>query len=300
MKLEKSQVLPLITSALKEDIGPRDLTASALIPHGETAEAQIVARQEGILAGLAVAEWTFAAVDPRIRFKPMVRDGERIYPEKAVVFLEGPARGVLVAERVALNFLGRLSGIATLTHAFVDEVRGTPAKIFDTRKTTPTLRFLERYAVSAGGGMNHRMGLYDQVLIKENHLRLVAKQPLKHPSVIEQAVAQVRAALRGLSPKGTLPVEVEVTTLAEFRQALAARAEIILLDNMELRDIQEAVRLRDAVVRSRKARKILLEASGGVTLQTVRALAQAGVDRISVGALTHSAPAFNLALEVIR
>ncbi|MBI3323370.1 MAG: carboxylating nicotinate-nucleotide diphosphorylase [Candidatus Omnitrophica bacterium] len=302
-KLEKRAVLPLIQAALKEDVGAKDLTSDALIGREQTAKADLVVREEGIIAGLPLAEWTFGAADPKVRFKPTVRDGQKVYPGKAVAFVEGPARGILAAERVALNFVGRLSGIATLTRAFVERTRGTGARILDTRKTTPTLRLLERYAVAAGGGVNHRAGLYSQVLIKENHLRLAGG--------VEKAVARVRARIQ----KGVV-VEVEVTGLQELRQALAARPDIILLDNMRLAEIQEAVRLRNAVARSSRkgagplwgskvpgrpgTYRPLLEVSGGVTLQTVRAIALAGVERISVGALTHSAPALDVALEVVR
>ena len=283
--LEKSALLPIISAALKEDIGSRDLTSAALIPKGQAAKAELIVRREGVIAGLSVAEWTFGLADPKIRFQPMVSDGQRVYADKVVAFLEGPARGILAAERTALNFFGRLSGIATLTRAFVERVKGTPAKILDTRKTTPTLRLLEKYAVTAGGGANHRMGLYDGILIKENHLRLAGG--------VERAVAQAR--LPGQKP---IPVEVEVTTLQEFRQALSAQADLILLDNMRLPEIQEAVRLRNAVGRTKGARRALLEVSGGVNLTNVRAIALAGVDRISIGALTHSAPSLNVALEV--
>lgn len=283
--LDKATVAALIVAALKEDIGPRDLTSLALVSKARLAKAELIVRREGVVAGLPVAEWTFGLVDPKIRFQPMVRDGQRVYADKVVAFLEGPARGILAAERTALNFFGHLSGIATLTRAFVERVKGTSAKILDTRKTTPTLRSLEKYAVAVGGGVNHRMGLYDGILIKENHLRLVGG--------VEKAVALARVP--GQKP---VPVEVEVTTLQEFRQALSAQADLILLDNMRLSEIQEAVRLRNAVGRTRGARKPLLEVSGGVNLTNVRLLALAGVDRISIGALTHSAPSLNVALEV--
>ncbi|MBI3312540.1 MAG: carboxylating nicotinate-nucleotide diphosphorylase [Candidatus Omnitrophica bacterium] len=296
--LSRAAVEPLIVAALKEDVGPRDVTSLAMIPKGKTAEAEIVVRREGVIAGLTVAEWTFAQVEPKIRFQPTVKDGQKIYADKVVAFLEGPARGILAGERVALNFLGRLSGIATLTQMFVEKVKGTSAVILDTRKTTPTLRALEKYAVAAGGGTNHRMGLYDGILIKDNHLRLVQglspKETVPEISPVEQAVRRARA-VGGRKP---MPVEVEVTSLQEFRQALAACADLILLDNMRLSEIQEAVRLRDAAFRSRP--KPLLEVSGGVNLTNVRAVALAGVERISIGALTHSSPWLDVALEVLK
>lgn len=295
--LNRAAVEPLIAAALKEDVGPRDLTSTALIPKGKMAQAEIIVRREGVIAGLQVAEWVFGAVEPKIRFKPMVKEGQRVYPDKAVAFLEGPARGILAGERVALNFLGRLSGIATATRLFVEKIKGTAAVILDTRKTTPTLRLLEKYAVSAGGGTNHRMGLYDGILIKENHLRLVErglspKGTVPETSPIEESVQRARAAA-GRRP---MPVEVEVTSLQELRQALSAKADLILLDNMRLAEVQEAVRLRNASYRN--APRPLLEVSGGVTLANVRAIALTGVDRISVGALTHSADWLDIALEV--
>ena len=293
MKLEKEAVLPIITAALKEDIGARDLTTSILIPKGQSAEAEILVKTEGAIAGLQVVEWTFGLVDAKIRFKPALRDGERVHPGKVVAYLEGPARGILMAERVALNFLGRMSGIATLTRAFVDRVERYRVQIMDTRKTTPTLRLLEKYAVAMGGGVPHRKGLYDQVLIKENHLRLVASR-LGRGSAIELAVKEVRANLQK-----KVIVEVEASNLQEFRQALSAQADIILLDNMELSESQEAVRLRNALIRSKREKKIFLEVSGGVNLETVQGIAAAGVDRISIGALTHSSSSLDLSLEIV-
>ncbi len=284
--VNKEAILPLLTAALKEDVGSRDITSSALIPKGQLAKAEIVVRGEGVIAGLQVAEWVFGLTDAKIKFQPTIKDGQKVFPDKAIAFLEGPARGILAGERVALNFLGHLSGIATLTRAFVDKVKGTPAKILETRKTTPGLRLLEKYAVRVGGGVNHRMGLYDGVLIKENHLRLAGG--------VLKAVALAKAA-----GQKNVPVEVEVTSLNEFRQAVASKADLILLDNMKLPEMQEAVRLRNAVARSKSAPKLLLEVSGGVTLEIVRQIALTGVDRISVGALTHSAPSLNISLEIL-
>ncbi len=305
IRLDKDVVLPLITAALKEDIGPRDLTTSVLIPKGQWAKGDMVVRDEGIAAGLQVAEWTFNAVDPRIRFKPTLRDGEVVHPGKVVAYVEGPARGVLTAERTALNFLSRLSGVATLTRAFVEKVQRYRTQILDTRKTTPNLRLLEKYAVSAGGGVPHRMGLYDQVLIKDNHLQLVAgrssaSDPFS-PSFASRRISAVETAVKEIREKlqKQVTIEVEVNNLKEFRQALSAQADIILLDNMKLGEIQEAVRLRNAVSRSKKERKPLLEVSGGVTLDSVAAVAATGVDRISIGALTRSAPGLDVALEIL-
>lgn len=294
MKLPKDVILPIVVAALKEDIGSRDVTTSTLIPKGDPAKADLIFREEGIVAGLEVAEWTFAQVNPKIRFKPMVRDGQKVYSDKSVAFVEGPARGILMGERVALNFLGRMSGIATLTQSFVEQVKCTSAQIMDTRKTTPNLRFLEKYAVAVGGGVPHRLNLSTQVLIKDNHLRLVAGRAAGS-SPVEFAVREVRSKTQ----KGTV-IEVEVTSLKEFRQALSAQADIILLDNMKLAEVAEVVRIRNALARSKGGSRILLEASGGVTLDNVAAIATAGVDRISIGALTHSASSLNVALELIQ
>ncbi len=307
-KLQKEALLPLIAAALKEDVGARDVTSSVLVPKDQWAKGDLVVRQDGVAAGIQVMEWTFGQADPRIRFKPALRDGGLVHPGKVVAYVEGPARGILAAERTALNFFSRLSGIASYTRQFVDRVKKYKVQIMDTRKTTPTLRFLEKYAVAMGGGTLHRKGLFDQVLIKDNHLQLVASRlhsesggfppamgaPHHRLSAVEAAVREVR---RKFLAKAL--IEVEVKTLQEFRLALSAEADIILLDNMQAADIQEAVRLRNAVVRSKKDRKIFLEVSGGVKLENVEAIAAAGVDRISIGALTHSAPALDVALDLI-
>lgn len=297
MNLNKALILPLLTSALKEDIGARDLTVSALIPKDQTAKAEIIVHREGVIAGLPVAEAVFSLLDPKIRFQPLIKEGEKVFADKVIAFMEGPARGILSAERTALNFLGHLSGIATAAALFTEKIKGTQAKILDTRKTTPGLRLLEKYAVAVGGGVNHRMGLFDGVLIKENHLRMVSHRTagaFGHLSAVEESVRLARQQ----SLKNTV-IEIEVTTLDEFRKALAASADIILLDNMRLNDIEEAVRLRNALFRSRKEKRILLEVSGGITISNVRAVALSGVDRISVGAITHSAPSLDMALEIV-
>ncbi|MCM8794763.1 MAG: nicotinate-nucleotide diphosphorylase [Candidatus Omnitrophica bacterium] len=305
--IKKEDLLPLIAAALKEDVGGRDLTSSVLVPKDQWAKADLVVRAEGVVAGLQVAEWVFGQVDPKIRFKPNLKDGDRVHPGKVAAYIEGPARGILAAERTALNFFCRLSGIATLTRRFVDRVRKYKVQIMDTRKTTPTLRFLEKYAVAMGGGTLHRKGLFDQVLIKDNHLQLVASRLYSEAgasvsslrdrhrlSAVELAVMEAR---RKLQQK--VLIEVEVRNLQEVRLGLSAQADILLLDNMPLADIQEAVRLRNAVARSKKERKPLLEVSGGVKLENVESIAAAGVDRISIGALTHSALALDAAIDVV-
>ncbi|HEY1276707.1 MAG TPA: carboxylating nicotinate-nucleotide diphosphorylase [Thermoleophilaceae bacterium] len=264
----------LIDRALAEDVGERDLTTEIVVPDGATARARIEQKAEGVLCGLGVAEDVFHRIEPGLRWRSLAPEGEWRAPG-FVAEVVGPARGILTGERVALNFLGRLSGIATLTARFVREVEGTGARILDTRKTTPGLRGLEKEAVLAGGGVNHRQGLYDAVLIKENHAALGGG--------VEEAT---RRALAGAPDDVT--VEVECATLAEVEEALGAGAGRILLDNMSPAELREAVSLVDG--------RAELEASGGITLENVRAVAETGVDYISVGALTHSAPALDLSL----
>ena len=290
VRLDPRRAVPVLQAALKEDVGPRDLTTSALIPPGAVAEAEIVAQEPGVIAGLPLVEWGFGLLHRGIRVKPMVRDGDTVQAEKALVFLEGPARPILSGERTVLNLLSHLSGIATLTRAFVERVKPYPARVLDTRKTTPTLRALERYAVAVGGGRNHRMGLYDQVLIKENHLQVLAQRlgpKTPHTAVIAEAMAKARQVR-------SVKVEIEVRDLEEFQAALDAGATLILLDNMPVEAIREAVRLK-----RRSGRRVWLEASGGITLDTVAQVAATGVDYISIGALTRAAPGLDLALDVV-
>jgi nicotinate-nucleotide pyrophosphorylase (carboxylating) len=269
-------VQELIDRALAEDVGAGDVTTDALVPPDARARARIVQREPGVVAGLRVAEAVFRRVDPELRWHPHAREGE--WREAGLVAeIAGSAGSILRGERVALNFLGRLSGIATLTARFVAAVEGTGARILDTRKTTPGLRTLEKGAVKAGGGANHRFGLFDAVLIKENHIAAAGG--------VRVAVDRARAAARD----GML-LEVECTSLEEIDEALAAGATRLLLDNMGTEEMAEAVR--------RVAGRAELEASGGVTLDTVRAIAETGVEYISVGALTHSAPALDLSLEL--
>lgn len=258
---------------LAEDIGAGDRTSEAVVPAHVRCVASLRVREAGVVSGLAVCETVFRELDPEISFETCCADGDRVEPGE-LARLEGSAAGILGCERLALNLLGRLSGIATLTARYVDAVAGTGATVLDTRKTTPGLRALEKEAVRHGGGTNHRFGLYDAILIKENHLRLA--------DGIATAVGRARSE--------GLPVEVECETLAEVGEALAAGADRILLDNMTPPQLAEAVAL--------VAGEAELEASGGITLETVRAVAETGVDFISVGALTHSARALDVSLEV--
>ncbi len=257
---------------LAEDVGAGDVTSTAVIDEDAVCEARIVVKEPGVVCGLRAVAAVFDALGTRL--EPLVADGDRVEPGP-VACVEGPARAVLTGERLALNLLGRLSGIATLTRRYVDAVDGTGATILDTRKTTPGLRELEKEAVRCGGGTNHRLGLDDGVLIKDNHLRLA-------PSIAE-AVRRARST--------GLPVEVECDALEQVGEGLAAGADRILLDNMSLDELRAAVSLA--------AGRTELEASGGVSLDTVRAIAETGVDFISVGALTHSAPALDVSLEVL-
>jgi nicotinate-nucleotide pyrophosphorylase (carboxylating) len=275
----------LIQLALEEDLGHLgDLTSDSVIPPDLEGQAVVVARATGVVAGLPAAEMVLAAVEPRLQFQPLVGDGTAVRAGNHLANARGPMRGILTSERTALNFLQHLSGIATLTRRFVEAIAGLPCSILDTRKTTPGWRLLEKYAVRQGGGHNHRMGLYDGVLIKDNHLAALRKTMLD----LAEVVSGVRA-------KSGDAIEVEVDTLEQLDLALACSPycpNIILLDNMTLDELREAVRRRKQV-----APDVSLEASGGVTLSTVRAIAETGVDRISVGALTHSAPALDIALD---
>jgi nicotinate-nucleotide pyrophosphorylase (carboxylating) len=269
----------IIDLALAEDIGTGDVTTLATVPAGTQARAAMIAKAEGVISGLAAAAAVFHRVDAGVSVVPRVTDGTAVQPKTVIAEVEGPARSILMAERVALNLVQRLSGVATLTARYVAAVAGTKARIVDTRKTTPGLRVLEKQAVRDGGGHNHRVGLSDGILIKDNHLAAIGG-----PDRLARAIERARA----FAPH-TLKVEVEVTTLEEVQQALDAGADVILLDNMDLETMRRAVEL--------VAGRALLEASGGITLATVRAVAETGVDLISVGALTHSAPALDISLD---
>ena len=282
---EEAACRRLVDLALAEDLGATgDRTSRALIAADQPGKAVFVARTPGVVAGLPAAALVCATVDARLVFTPAVGDGTTVDRGTVLAEVSGPLRAILAAERTALNFLQRLSGVASLTRTYVDAAAGFAARILDTRKTTPGWRLLEKYAVRAGGGTNHRVGLYDGILIKDNHLAGIGGD-VRH--AVETA--------RGTRGNDWLPVEVEVDTAAQLEDALAALADIVLLDNMTLDQLRAAVGRRDAVSPDTK-----LEASGGITLATVRAVAATGVDRISVGALTHSAPALDIALDYAR
>jgi nicotinate-nucleotide pyrophosphorylase (carboxylating) len=276
----------LLRLAIAEDFGGEgDWTTNALVGPAALGRAGVIARQPGVIAGLPGVGATLAAVESRLQWSPHAEDGRPVAPGQIVATIAGPARGLLGAERILLNLLGRLSGIATLARQYVDAVAGTNARIYDTRKTTPGWRRLEKYAVRCGGGRNHRGGLYEAVLIKDNHLALGKESPA-------EAVARARAFVRQHAAGPDMLVEVEVDTLDQLVIALPARPDIVLLDNMTPAELREAVARRNAVDPA-----IELEASGGVSLATVREIAETGVDRISVGALTHSAAAVDFGLD---
>jgi len=271
-----SEIRSYIRAALAEDVGTGDVTTEAIVPADGKTSAQIVAKQSGIIAGLDVAAAVFSFLDEDMTFLPRVGEGSAVETGAVVAELFGSARALLTGERTALNFLGRMSGIATLTRQFVDMVDGTRAKILDTRKTAPGLRATDKLAVRRGGGQNHRYGLYDMILIKDNHI--------DYAGSLAQAVTKARAA------EGKLEIEVECRSLENVEEALALDVNRIMLDNMIVDEMKEAVELT--------AGRAKLEASGNVSLQTVRAIAETGVDFISVGALTHSPPVFDVSLRV--
>lgn len=275
------EAFALIDAALAEDVGEGDFSSLWTVPAGRRAKAVIVAKAEGVLAGVEVAYEVFRRVDPSVEITVYASEGGVVRPHDPVMEILGPARSLLTAERTALNFLQRLSGIATLTRRYVDAVDGTRSRVIDTRKTTPGMRRLEKAAVRAGGGANHRVGLFDMVMIKDNHIAAAGG--------ITAAVEAVRAA----NDRG-LRVEVETTTLDEVREALAAGVDRIMFDNMTPAMMREAVALVVAVGDGRPE----MEASGGITLETIRDFAATGVDFISVGALTHSARALDLSLSL--
>jgi nicotinate-nucleotide pyrophosphorylase (carboxylating) len=275
--LTKKETTALVASALEEDDTKHDITTAATVMSNRRARCRLVSRQSGVIAGLPIACEAFEQLDRAVTIRTEHADGSRVKPQTPVMFLSGHARGILSAERVALNFVQRLSGIATMTARYVDAIAGTGAHILDTRKTLPLYRRLEKYAVRCGGGLNHRMDLAASVLIKDNHL-----------ATVDGDIALAVNRARAVAPAG-MKVEVECETLDQVRAALDAGADVIMFDNMGLADLREGVKLVN--------KRAVTEASGGVTLDTVRQMAETGVDWISIGALTHSAPALNLGLD---
>jgi len=272
----KVQILDNVILSLREDIGTGDITTNTIISKDSTTKAKIIAKEAGVICGLTIAKLIFASVDKRIFFQTQTNDGAFVKAGKCIAIVSGPARGILTAERTALNFLQILSGIATLTRKYVKSCGGR-VKILDTRKTAPGLRILEKYAVKAGGGSNHRIGLFDAVIIKDNHLSIVGN--------VSRAVKAAKAKHDW--------VEVETKTLSQVKEAIGSGATRIMLDNMGIEMIKKAVKL---IRGSRK--KIEIEVSGGVTLTNVGKISKTGIDYISVGALTHSAPALDISLKI--
>ncbi len=280
---ESTAAEKLIALALEEDLGKvGDVTSNSVLPEELQGRGVFVARKEGVVAGLSLLSQVFAEISLQVQVTRLMDDGSKIAPGDELATVTGPMRAILTGERTALNFLQRLSGIATKTRGFVEALGNAKAVILDTRKTTPGWRVLEKYAVRCGGGQNHRMGLYDGILIKDNHLAALANDS----APIRRAVEMARTAT------GNLPVEIEVDTLRQLDEALECQPDIILLDNMSCEEMREAVGRRD-----QKAPSVLLEASGGITLQRIPEIAATGVDRISVGALTHSAVALDIGLD---
>lgn len=288
MRLNLKLVEPVVRGALREDIGRGDITTLSLIKKDTLAKGKIVAKEEGVLAGLRVAKLAFTLLDEKIKFKFVSKDGEKIKANQILAEIEGQARAVLSAERTALNFLQRLSGIATKTAKLVKETSPYSVKILDTRKTTPGMRYLEKYAVRVGGGENHRFGLFDGILIKDNHIKITGG--------IKEAVSLIRKKrpLMKVNGYGGLlrgkKIEVEVENLREVKEALKARADIIMLDNMRLREIKRAVEIVGG--------KALIEVSGKVNQQNIKKIAKYGVNFISLGILTHSVESLDISLEV--
>ncbi|MGQ0741488.1 MAG: carboxylating nicotinate-nucleotide diphosphorylase [Alphaproteobacteria bacterium] len=273
----RADIEPIVRRALNEDIGSGDITTEATVGASKAARGLVLARKPGVIAGLIASDLAFYLLDPSVRLETKAPDGSSVKAKETIAEVSGPARALLTAERTAMNFLGQLSGIATATRELVEAVKGTRARITCTRKTTPGLRLLEKYAVRCGGGVNHRFGLYDAVLIKDNHIIAAGG--------IEAAVRAVAA--RGHEPKS---IEVEVDSLAQLEKVLSLGVGRILLDNMEPSMLRSAVQFTNG--------RALLEASGGVSRENVRAIAETGVDFISSGAITHSAPALDVALDL--
>jgi nicotinate-nucleotide pyrophosphorylase (carboxylating) len=275
MKLDNNEIDKIISRALKEDVGTGDITSNLIIPRNKTAKAFILAKEEGVIAGLKIAKSVFYKLDKNIRWKNLVMEGEVVSAGTKIAEMKGPYRALLTGERTALNFLQRMSGIASITLKYVEQLSDLKTKILDTRKTVPGLRLLDKYSVKKGAGTNHRIGLYDMVLIKDNHIKAAGN--------ISQAVKQVRGKLNK-----KIKIEVETASLDEVKEALTSGADIIMLDNMSIKQMKEAVKIING--------KAKVEASGGVDINSVRMIAETGVDYISVGALTHSVKALDIGM----
>ncbi len=285
MNISQNRIKKLVATALREDIGKGDITTEACVFQKKNAKAKIIAKQCGIIAGLEIARAVFKKVDNKINFKFSIKDGTKVKKGDVIAELSGHVAHILAGERTALNFLQRLSGIATLTRKYVEKIKPYKTRIFDTRKTTPGLRDIEKYAVSVGGGQNHRMGLYDMVLIKDNHLKIGNKN-------IKELVQSVRKKI----PKN-VKIEIEAENFSQVKEALQSEVDIIMLDNMNIQAVKKAVSLiQNSKLKTKKLPEI--EVSGDVSLDSVEKIAKCGVDRISVGKLTHSAEAMDISLKI--
>jgi len=297
MKL--NTVREIVQRALREDVGNGDITTDTIVPEISESKARIYAREKGVVAGLDIAIEVFRQLDRKIRVKKFVKDGERVRRNQPLLELEGRTRALLTGERTALNFLQHLSGVATLTRKYVDRVKPFCVKIFDTRKTIPGLRILEKYAVRMGGGHNHRMGLYEMAMLKDNHLKIGSKFQVQNPVKGSDVIKNLVKGLRKRIPEG-MKIEMEARDLNEVRVALESGVDIIMLDNMTPAGMRKAVEFirNNSFLTDRK--RPVIEASGNVGLHNVRAIAKTGVDWISIGRLTHSAPALDISLEILK
>jgi nicotinate-nucleotide pyrophosphorylase (carboxylating) len=278
IQMDWDKIDSIIKNALNEDVGSGDITTDTIFPPDAKCEARIIAKGKGIIAGIPIAKRVFQKLDPEVSFSQNSNDGDRVTPGQEILRIKATVRAVLTGERLALNLLQRMSGIATATSLYVDAVKGSQTKILDTRKTAPGLRVLDKYAVLAGGAQNHRFGLYDLILIKDNHINFAGG--------ISNAVEIVRSKYQN-----KFKIEVETSTLDEVKEALSSGADIIMLDNMNISMMKEAVKMIN--------KKALTEASGGITLSTITDIADTGVDYISVGAITHSSPALDISLYMV-
>ena len=294
VELDLEKIRDIVQLAIKEDIGDGDITSKIFIPDGFETEGVIIAKEAGIVAGLPVAGYVLSQIDENLIFTSNIEDGSRVKKGTIIGSVKGLTLSLLSAERLVLNFLQRLSGIATATNRFAEKIKGYGTQIMDTRKTAPGWRYLEKYAVRVGGGINHRMGLYDQILIKDNHLKIMGSE--KENGVISRLVRKAREQIEN----GML-IEVEVEDLCQIREVMDAGVDIILFDNMEPSKIREAVEMVKEFENSRDAgngRAILTEASGNITIENVEEYADAGVDRISVGAITHSVRVLDISFDI--
>ena len=303
--LDLENIKEIVLLALKEDIGRGDLTSRIFVPEGSKSEGTFLSKEKGIVAGLPVAKYVLSQIDRELQFTVHIEDGVRINRGTKIASVKGSTLAILAAERLVLNFLQRLSGIATITSKFVERVKGYHARIMDTRKTTPGLRYLERYAVRVGGGHNHRMGLYDQILVKDNHLKILETEHQEkqcRDALKEGGASDIQRLVRRAREltENKVLIEVEVEDIGFIKEVLAAGVDIIMLDNMDPSEMVKAIKMIKESDEANKtsAKHTLTEASGNISLENVEAYAKTGVDRISVGRITHSANALDISFEL--